>query len=58
VHEVGGLDEGFLATYGDRGRLVGAIAIGQGEELEARVKRLIEERAPVDSLERGLVTPR
>jgi len=55
LHEVGGLDEGFLATYGDRGRLVGAIAIGQGEELEARVKRLIEERAPADSLERGLV---
>jgi NADPH-dependent 2,4-dienoyl-CoA reductase/sulfur reductase-like enzyme len=51
----GSLSEGFLATCGNDGRLVGAIAVGQSEELEAVVKGLIAERAPVDALEHALV---
>jgi NADPH-dependent 2,4-dienoyl-CoA reductase/sulfur reductase-like enzyme len=45
----------FLASYGDGGRLVGAIAVGQSAELEALLKDLIAERAPTDALERELL---
>jgi NADPH-dependent 2,4-dienoyl-CoA reductase/sulfur reductase-like enzyme len=55
LHEDGSLADGFLATYGDRGRLVAAIAAGQSEELEALVTDLIAEQAPTDVLERELV---
>ncbi len=51
----GSLEDGFLAGYGDRGRLVGAISVGQSDELEALVKALIAERAPADALDRELI---
>lgn len=51
----GSLEAGFLASYGDRGRLVGAISVGQSEELEALVKDLIAEQAPAEALARELV---
>jgi 3-phenylpropionate/trans-cinnamate dioxygenase ferredoxin reductase subunit len=51
----GSLADGFLGVYGSEGRLVGALTVGQSEELEALVKELIAERAPADALERELV---
>jgi NTE family protein len=51
----GSLASGFLASYGDCGRLVGAISVGQSEELERVVKDLIAERAPAEALARELV---
>jgi NADPH-dependent 2,4-dienoyl-CoA reductase/sulfur reductase-like enzyme len=51
----GSLESGFLATYGDEGRLVGAISVGQSEELETHLKDLIAERSPTDALARELV---
>src|SRR5919108_4663776 len=49
----GSLESGnFLAGYGDGGRLLGAISVGQSEELEALLKDLIAERAPADPLAR------
>jgi NADPH-dependent 2,4-dienoyl-CoA reductase/sulfur reductase-like enzyme len=45
----------FLAGYGHDGMLVGALAIGQSKELEALVKALIVEQAPLDALARELV---
>jgi 3-phenylpropionate/trans-cinnamate dioxygenase ferredoxin reductase component len=51
----GSLESGFLAGYGHQGRLVGAICVGQTEELEALVRDLIAERGPADALDRGLV---
>jgi NADPH-dependent 2,4-dienoyl-CoA reductase/sulfur reductase-like enzyme len=51
----GSLESGFLAGFGDRGRLVGAISVAQSEEIEALVKDLIAERAPTDALARDLV---
>jgi NADPH-dependent 2,4-dienoyl-CoA reductase/sulfur reductase-like enzyme len=47
----GSLVNGFLATYGYDDRLVGAVTVGQSEELESLVKELIAERAPEDALE-------
>jgi 3-phenylpropionate/trans-cinnamate dioxygenase ferredoxin reductase component len=47
----GSLADGFLASYGDEGRLVGALTVGQSEELETLVKELIRERAPAAALE-------
>ncbi|MDQ3874967.1 MAG: FAD-dependent oxidoreductase [Actinomycetota bacterium] len=51
----GCLAEGFLATYGNAGRLVGAVTVGHSEELETLVKELIAERAPADALEHEVV---
>lgn len=51
----GSLESGFLARYGDGGRLVGAISVGQNEETEALVKDLIAERAPADALARDFI---
>ena len=51
----GSLESGFLATYGEGDRLVGAIAVGQSEEREGLVKELIAERAPSDALECELI---
>jgi NADPH-dependent 2,4-dienoyl-CoA reductase/sulfur reductase-like enzyme len=45
----------FLASYGDAGRLVGAIAYGHSEETERLVTELIEERAPARALHDDLV---
>jgi NADPH-dependent 2,4-dienoyl-CoA reductase/sulfur reductase-like enzyme len=54
----GSLESGFLAGYGDEGRLVGAISVGQPEETEALVKDLIADRAPADALARDLIGAR
>jgi len=51
----GSLESGFLASFGDAGRLVGAITVGQSEEFEGLIKDLIAERAPMDALTRELV---
>jgi NADPH-dependent 2,4-dienoyl-CoA reductase/sulfur reductase-like enzyme len=45
----------FLASYGDAGRMVGAIAYGHSEETERLVTELIEERAPARALHDDLV---
>jgi NADPH-dependent 2,4-dienoyl-CoA reductase/sulfur reductase-like enzyme len=50
----GTLADGFLAAYGDAGRLVGAVTVGQSNELEGLVRDLIAERAPADALQRQL----
>jgi 3-phenylpropionate/trans-cinnamate dioxygenase ferredoxin reductase component len=54
----GSLADGFLASYGDGGRLVGALTVGQSEELETLVKELLAERAPADALDRPLTLGR
>ena len=51
----GSLADGFLAAYGHEGRLVGAVTVGESDELEAIVKELIADRAPADALERELI---
>jgi NTE family protein len=52
----GSLTSGTLLTsYGDGGRLVGALTVGASNELEALLKDLIAERAPMDALDRELV---
>jgi 3-phenylpropionate/trans-cinnamate dioxygenase ferredoxin reductase subunit len=52
----GSLSSGTLLTsYGDGGRLVGALTVGASDELEALLKDLIAERAPMEALERELV---
>ena len=45
----------LLTTYGESGRLVAALTVGADEGLEARLKTLILERAPMGALERELV---
>jgi NADPH-dependent 2,4-dienoyl-CoA reductase/sulfur reductase-like enzyme len=54
----GSLESGFLAGYGDEGRLVGAISVGQPEETEALVTDLIADRASADALARDLIGAR
>ena len=51
----GSLESGLLAGYGNGGRLVGAISVGQAEETEALVKDLIAERAPADAVARAFI---
>jgi NADPH-dependent 2,4-dienoyl-CoA reductase/sulfur reductase-like enzyme len=51
----GSLADGFLATYGSEGRLVGAITAGQSGELEALAKELIGERAASGAFEQALL---
>jgi 3-phenylpropionate/trans-cinnamate dioxygenase ferredoxin reductase subunit len=52
----GSLNSGtLLTTYGEGDRLVAALTVGAGEELEALLKTLIAERAPMDALRRELV---
>jgi hypothetical protein len=52
----GSLSSGTLLTsYGDAGRLVGALTVGASDELEALLKELIAVHAPIDALERKLV---
>jgi 3-phenylpropionate/trans-cinnamate dioxygenase ferredoxin reductase component len=46
----GTLADGFLAAYGHDGRLVGAVTVGQSDEIEALARDLIAERAPADAL--------
>ena len=45
----------LLTSYGDSGRLVGALTVGAGDELETLLKDLISEHAPMDVLQRELV---
>jgi 3-phenylpropionate/trans-cinnamate dioxygenase ferredoxin reductase component len=52
----GSLAHGFLGVYGSESRLVGALTVGQSDELEALVKQLIAERAPANAVERELMT--
>jgi NADPH-dependent 2,4-dienoyl-CoA reductase/sulfur reductase-like enzyme len=51
----GSLDSRYVASLGDRQRLLGAISVGQSEEVEALVKNLIADRAPADALGRDLI---
>jgi NADPH-dependent 2,4-dienoyl-CoA reductase/sulfur reductase-like enzyme len=51
----GSLESGFLARYGEGGRLVAAITVGQRDELEELVKELIAERAPAGALAPELI---
>jgi NADPH-dependent 2,4-dienoyl-CoA reductase/sulfur reductase-like enzyme len=51
----GSMESDFLASYGEDGRLVGAIGVGQSEQTEALVTELIAERAPADALARDLI---
>ena len=51
----GSLEASFLATYGLGDRLVGAISVGQNEDIETLLKDLIAERSPADVLARDLV---
>jgi NADPH-dependent 2,4-dienoyl-CoA reductase/sulfur reductase-like enzyme len=44
-----------LISYGDGGRLVGALTVGASKELEVVLKDLIADHAPLDALERELV---
>ena len=49
------LESGLLVSYGDNGRLVGALAVGQSEEIESLAKELIAERAAVRALHDDLL---
>jgi NTE family protein len=51
----GTLESGLLAAYGENGRLVGALTVGQSDEVEALAKELIAERAPTRALHDDLV---
>jgi 3-phenylpropionate/trans-cinnamate dioxygenase ferredoxin reductase subunit len=52
----GSLASGTLLTsYGESGRLVGALTVGATDELETLLKELIAEHAPMDARERELV---
>ena len=51
----GTLESGLLASYGEKGRLVGALTVGQSEDVEALAKDLISERAPTRALLDNLV---
>jgi NADPH-dependent 2,4-dienoyl-CoA reductase/sulfur reductase-like enzyme len=51
----GTLDSGLLVSYGDGGRLVGALTVGQTEQVEALASDLIAERAPTRSLHDNLL---
>ena len=48
----------LLVTYGHSETLVGALTVGQSEELESVIKELLDERAAVDALARELVGAR
>ena len=45
----------LLITYGDGGRIVGALTVGASDELEVALKGLIAEQAPTAALQRELV---
>jgi NADPH-dependent 2,4-dienoyl-CoA reductase/sulfur reductase-like enzyme len=51
----GSLASELLASYGDENVLVGALTVGQSDEVEALVRGLIEERAPARALHDDLV---
>ena len=51
----GTIESGLLLSYGERGRLVGALTVGQSEQVEALARDLIAERAPTRSLHDNLV---
>jgi NADPH-dependent 2,4-dienoyl-CoA reductase/sulfur reductase-like enzyme len=45
----------LLTSYGDGGRLVGALTVGASDELETLLEDLISEHAPMEALQRELV---
>jgi NADPH-dependent 2,4-dienoyl-CoA reductase/sulfur reductase-like enzyme len=55
IHTDGTLEAGLLASYGDGGRLVGALTVGQSGDVEAVAKDLIAEQAPTRALHADLV---
>jgi NTE family protein len=50
----GTLETGLLVGYGDRGRLVGALTVGQTEEIETLARELIADGAPTRALHHDL----
>jgi len=46
-------DRDLIATYGDRGRLVGALAVDPSDEVVSRLTRLIEAKAPMPAAFNG-----
>jgi NADPH-dependent 2,4-dienoyl-CoA reductase/sulfur reductase-like enzyme len=54
----GTLASGMLVSYGEKGRLVGALTVAQTDEAEALAKDLISEQAPTRSLHDNLVNSR
>jgi NADPH-dependent 2,4-dienoyl-CoA reductase/sulfur reductase-like enzyme len=52
----GSLTDGTLVTsYGDRGRLVGALTVGASDDLQVLLRELLADHAPTDALQRELV---
>ena len=51
----GTLESGLLAGYADQGRLVGALTVGQTDEVESVAKALIARKARAHRLHDGLV---
>jgi NADPH-dependent 2,4-dienoyl-CoA reductase/sulfur reductase-like enzyme len=48
----GSLDEGMYALYGDeKGETIGALSVGQSEEVEELLKQRIREHAPIGALD-------
>jgi NTE family protein len=51
----GTLGSGLIASYGSNGRLVGALTVGQSEEVESLARELIAERASTGALHDDLL---
>jgi 3-phenylpropionate/trans-cinnamate dioxygenase ferredoxin reductase component len=52
----GSLTDGTLVTsYGDRGRLVGALTVGASDDLQVLLRELLADHVPTDALQRELV---
>jgi NTE family protein len=51
----GTLGSGLIASYGSDGRLVGALTVGQSEEVESLARELIAERASTGALHDDLL---
>jgi NADPH-dependent 2,4-dienoyl-CoA reductase/sulfur reductase-like enzyme len=47
------LDQDLVVSYAEGGRLVGALTVGQDEEIEAELKELIARRAPLTAAPAG-----
>ncbi len=53
VDEEGSLADGFVATYGERGRLVAVTMVGPDAEREAVQRALVAHGAPANALRRA-----
>jgi NADPH-dependent 2,4-dienoyl-CoA reductase/sulfur reductase-like enzyme len=51
----GTLESGLLASYGESGRLVGAVVVGQPDGVAAHARELIAARAPTSALQDEVV---